>query len=77
MSVARVVVENPTQAGLKVSAEGWSREEKLHHVCPGIQHRLAPAVPLMQIFRFNSNHLSLLFNFANDNKKSCMCSVIL
>lgn len=47
MIVAAVMVESPTQAGLKVSAEGWSREEKLLHVCPGVQHRLAPAVPLM------------------------------
>lgn len=41
MSIAAVMVESPTQAGLKVSAE------KFLHVCPGIQHRLAPAVPLM------------------------------
>lgn len=47
MSVAAVMVESPTKAGVKVSAEGWSREEKLLHVCTGIQHRLAPAVALV------------------------------
>lgn len=47
MGVAAAVVESPTQAGLKVSAEGWGHEEKLLHVSPGIQHRLAPAVPRM------------------------------
>lgn len=50
MSVAAAVVESPTQAGLKVSAENWSRKEKLLHVCPGIQHRLAPAVLLCEPF---------------------------
>lgn len=47
MSVAAVLVESPTQAGLEGCAEGWSREEKLLHVCPGVHHRLAPAVPLI------------------------------
>lgn len=75
MSVAAVVVESPTQAGLKVSAEFWSREEKLLHVCPGIQYTLAPAVPPMWTF-WSTQITCSPFNFANYNNTLCRCSVI-
>lgn len=61
-----------SHTGLKVLAEGC--EGELLHVCPGVRHRLAPAVPLMWTFRF-PQITCFLFNLAKGNKKWCMRGV--